>query len=183
MTLTVGTNTYVTLSEANTYFDSRPFSSSWTQANDDVLKEGALIMACKQLDLSYGFIGEPADEDQVLSWPRLNYTTKNGALISTATTPQAIKEAQMELAYQWVQADQLTPSGTAWTSADGTAAKGALQREKLGDLERWYHQPQGSMFSSYGGYAAIRKQYPLIDLLVKPFIVSSTTSVFKEIIQ
>lgn len=48
MTLIVGTNTYLTLEEANTYFESRLYNTAWLNASAED-KEKALIMACRKI--------------------------------------------------------------------------------------------------------------------------------------
>jgi len=50
ITLTVGTNTYITLADAETYHGDRLWADSWTSATDDD-KSKALIMACRIIDV------------------------------------------------------------------------------------------------------------------------------------
>ena len=49
ITLTVGTNTYISAADAEIYFDTRLFADTWTAASADD-KAKALIMATKALD-------------------------------------------------------------------------------------------------------------------------------------
>ena len=64
-------NSYVTLAEANAYFETVPNSSTWTDKTDDA-KNRALISATRWID-SLNYYGDRCDEDQALKWPRNNY--------------------------------------------------------------------------------------------------------------
>ena len=90
MTITVGTDTYCTLEEANTYFASTFNNAEWTALSDDT-KEIALRMACQRME-QLNYIGTPQVEGQKLQFPR-SYTNSiyDG-------TPQDVKNAQCELA-------------------------------------------------------------------------------------
>lgn len=96
MTLTVGADTYATLEQADAYATVRSWST-WL-ALTDAVKEARLIEAAQYLDNTYRFIGRIADDDQVMSWPRISYTDKEGRCIRVSTTPQAILNAQIEAA-------------------------------------------------------------------------------------
>ena len=64
-------NSYVTLAEANTYFETVPDSSTWTNKTDDQ-KNRALISATRWID-SFVFYGDRCDQGQALKWPRNNF--------------------------------------------------------------------------------------------------------------
>ena len=53
-------NSYVTLAEANTYFETVPDSSTWTNKTDDQ-KNRALIAATRWID-SFVFYGDRCDQ-------------------------------------------------------------------------------------------------------------------------
>ena len=57
-------NSYVTLSEANDYFDTSPDSSTWTNKTDDQ-KKRSLISATRWID-TFVFQGDRCDENQGL---------------------------------------------------------------------------------------------------------------------
>jgi hypothetical protein len=88
-------NSYVTLAEANTYFETVPDSTTWDNKTDDQ-KNRALISATRWID-SQQYYGDRCDEDQALKWPRNNYEVDNVELACTAI-PKDIKYAQYELA-------------------------------------------------------------------------------------
>lgn len=111
-------NSYETLAEAQAYFDTRLTVDAWDSAADQNV---LLIMATRILDaLAQPFktfippqggepgyyrvrrqwTGAPATTTQKLAWPRTGMYDQNGNLIDSATLPQALKDAQSELAGQ-----------------------------------------------------------------------------------
>lgn len=69
MAIQVGTNSYVTLDEAEQYFSERLYTDEWDNA-DAATKEKALLMACKRIE-RLQFRGMKADpENQTLQFPR-----------------------------------------------------------------------------------------------------------------
>lgn len=77
ITLTVGTNTYVSLADAETYFVSRLNASDWASATDDE-KAQALILATQNIDGLF-LKGEKYDHDQTLQFPR-SYPVKDAPI-------------------------------------------------------------------------------------------------------
>ena len=88
-------NSYVTLAEANTYFETVPDSTTWDNKTDDQ-KNRALISATRWID-DFNYYGDRCDDGQALKWPRNNYEVDNVELACTLI-PQNIKYAQYELA-------------------------------------------------------------------------------------
>ena len=86
-------NSYVTLTEANTYFETVPDSSTWTNKTDDQ-KNRALIAAAREID-NLVFYGDRCDNGQALKFPRNNYEVDDVEL-SCTTVPNNIKYAQYE---------------------------------------------------------------------------------------
>jgi len=121
-------NSYVTLAEANTYFETAPEESTWDDKTDDQ-KNRALISACRWID-SLNYLGDRCDNDQALKWPRNNYHVDNVELVCTAI-PRGIKYAQYELAHA------LANDTTAVTGNKGT--DGTYEEVKLGDIEVKYN--------------------------------------------
>jgi len=97
MTITVGTDTYVTLAEALAYAAARPALALWADYTDPV-REAALTEAAIYLDASYAWKGQITDEVQALAWPRSSVLDKELRPVDPDTVPQAIKSAQIELA-------------------------------------------------------------------------------------
>lgn len=183
MALVVNTDTYTSVADADMYFSNRLYSTAWAALSPSN-KEASLRIAAKHLDLMYMWLGEPTSSSQPMAWPRNGLYTRNGAEILNTTVPEDIKNAQCELAYQWAQSDQLTPPASSFTADDTSLSNGGIKREKLGPLEREYNtdKPLGFLFGT-SDRARLRKVYPLVDMLVKPYVSSLNSSIFKEIRQ
>ena len=121
-------NSYVTLAEANTYFETVPDSSTWTNKTDDQ-KNRALIAATRWID-SFIFYGDRCDQGQALKFPRNNYQVDDVEL-SCTTIPNNIKYAQYELARA------LANETDAMTGNTGT--DGNIEEVKLGDIQVKYN--------------------------------------------
>ena len=112
-------NSYETLAEAATYFDERlPLATPWVASGDDSAR--ALIMATRTLNsmslphvrkvgefyvTSRTWTGVPATSTQSLAWPRKGMYDGNGNAIPEDVIPQALKDAESELAGQLIMAD------------------------------------------------------------------------------
>ena len=121
-------NSYVTLAEANTYFETIPDSTTWDDKTDDQ-KNRALISATRWID-GLNFYGDRCDDGQALKWPRNNYHVDNVELVCTAI-PNGIKYAQYELA------KALANETDAITGNKGT--DGNYERVKIGDMDVKYN--------------------------------------------
>ena len=121
-------NSYVTLTEANSYFETVPDSSTWTDKTDDQ-KNRSLISATRWID-GFVFYGDRCDSGQALKFPRNNYKIDNVELTCT-TIPNNIKYAQFELARA------LANETDAMTGNTGT--DGNLSEVKLGDIQVKYN--------------------------------------------
>ena len=127
-------NSYVTLAEANTYFETVPDSSTWTNKTDDQ-KNRALIAATRWID-TFVFYGDRCDNGQALKFPRNNYKVDDVELACTAI-PNDIKYAQYELARA------LANDTGAITGVSGK--DGNFSEVKLGDLQVKYNtESQGT---------------------------------------
>ena len=117
-------NSYVTLTEANSYFETVPDSTTWDDKTVDQ-KNRALIAATRWID-SFVYYGDRCDDGQALKFPRNNYQV-DGVELSCDLIPQNIKYAQYELARALANdTDAIT----------GTSGKeGNIEEAKLGDLE------------------------------------------------
>jgi hypothetical protein len=93
-------NCYVTLAEANAYFNNRVQSSTWHTTDSDV-KEKALITATSLLD-ELQWTGIAVSEDQTLAFPRSGsyFDPRLGyeIVLDDETIPNQIKIATYELA-------------------------------------------------------------------------------------
>ena len=121
-------NSYVTLAEANTYFETVPDSSTWDDKTDDQ-KNRSLISSTRWID-SLNFYGDRCDTSQALSWPRNNYHVDRVELTCSAI-PADIKYAVYELARALVN-DTNSITGN-------TGDTGLFEEVKLGELEVKYN--------------------------------------------
>nr|BAR21380.1 putative head-tail connector protein [uncultured Mediterranean phage uvMED] len=121
-------NSYVTLAEANTYFETVPDSSTWTNKTDDQ-KNRSLISATRWID-SFVFYGDRCDDGQALRFPRNNYQV-DGVELACSTIPNNIKYAQYELARA------LANDTGAITGVSGK--DGNFSEVKLGDIQVKYN--------------------------------------------
>ena len=117
-------NSYVTLTEANSYFETVPDSTTWDDKTVDQ-KNRALIAATRWID-SFVYYGDRCDDGQALKFPRNNYQV-DGVELACSKIPLNIKYAQYELARALANdTDAIT----------GTSGKeGNIEQAKLGDLE------------------------------------------------
>ena len=117
-------NSYVTLTEANSYFETVPDSTTWDDKTVDQ-KNRSLIAATRWID-SFVYYGDRCDDGQALKFPRNNYQV-DGVELACSKIPLNIKYAQYELARALANdTDAIT----------GTSGKeGNIEQAKLGDLE------------------------------------------------
>ena len=121
-------NSYVTLAEANTYFETVPSSTQWDNKTDDK-KNRALIAATRWID-TLVYYGDRCDDDQALKFPRTNYQV-DGVELACTLIPQNIKYAQFELA------NALANDTDAITGSTGT--DGNFEEVKLRDIQVKYN--------------------------------------------
>ena len=127
-------NSYVTLTEANSYFETVPDSSTWTNKTDDQ-KNRSLIESTRWID-TLVYYGDRCDSGQALKFPRNNYQV-DGVELACSAIPQNIKYAQFELARALAN-DTGAITGT-------TGKDGNFSEVKLGDIEVKYNtDSQGS---------------------------------------
>ena len=121
-------NSYVTLTEANDYFDTSPDSSTWTNKTDDQ-KKRSLISAARWID-TLVFYGDRCDDGQALKFPRNNYQV-DGVELACSKIPNGIKYAQYELARALAND---TDAITGTTGKDGN-----FSEVSLGDIQVKYN--------------------------------------------
>lgn len=145
-------NSYLTLAEADTYFDDRAITA-WTGSTyTDDQKEAALIQATSWIDNTFQFIGEIDDTTQRLAWPRDAAYDKEGRLVGDTTHPEQVKNAVCEAALAYLVEGSLQAT---------TKRGGLIKREKVGDLE-----------VEYMGGAAGATTYPQATAYLKGLTVS-----------
>lgn len=117
-------NSYVTLAEAATYMTARLNASAWeTDATTDN-KNRALVEATRELNVLV-YEGFRAASTQALAWPRFGAVNPDqfgaGHLYLSTEIPQRIKDAQCELALEFIKAG--TTDLAALPATDGVISK------------------------------------------------------------
>jgi hypothetical protein len=109
MALSKGTNSYVTVEEANAYFSDRLDVAAWSESNDPE-RSKALITATQVLD-SLEWAGVAVSDSQSLAFPREGsyFDPRLGSDISLTSTKAVtrINTATFELAYHLLNNDGL----------------------------------------------------------------------------
>lgn len=126
MAIEKGVNSYVTLSEADSYFEDRLDAAGWVNAGSE-LQEQALVTATRMLD-EMRWQGRVSDADQALAFPRVGAFQDDSrglrlAFSSTYTYSaddetetdlnrdiRLIRQANYELAYHLLNNDGLLDS-------------------------------------------------------------------------
>ena len=107
--LTVGVDSYISLVDANTYFNTRVDAAAWT-ASSDSEKEKALATAAALMN-EIIWVGVAASDSQVLAFPRagdyMDPVLGKAVTLNPAQIPQRIKAANCEQAYQLLNNDGL----------------------------------------------------------------------------
>lgn len=99
MAVTEGTNSYVSLDSAETYFGNRLYVDAWANASSsESEKELSLIWACSLLENRVRWYGYKTNSSQTLQWPRRGLVDRYGKAVDSSTIPQAVKDVQCELA-------------------------------------------------------------------------------------
>ena len=108
MATTKGINSYVTLEEAEAYFENRLDVAAWVDA-PETEKHKALTTATNVLE-GIDWIGSVISDEQTLAFPRYGtyLDPRLGKAISmNAIVPNRIVKAQLELAYHLLNNDGL----------------------------------------------------------------------------
>ena len=154
-------NSYVTLADANAYFETVPDSATWTNKTDDQ-KNRALISATRWID-SLNYLGDRCDEDQALKWPRNNYDV-DGVELECSLIPAQIKYATYELARA------LANDTGAITDSTGTT--GLYDEVKLGDLQVKYSKTSQAV----GTINNVFDVYPWLQTYLGPYCMGGAAN-------
>jgi hypothetical protein len=90
-------NSYSTRAEADSYHESRLYSTSWSGATD-ATKDAALVWATRLHDSSIEWKGAVRTHEQALRWPRYYAFSRDDELIQSDIVPEEVKHATAELA-------------------------------------------------------------------------------------
>ena len=104
-------NSYVTLADAEVYFEERLHSDEWDNASETD-KIAALVLATELLDVAYNWEGYKVSTTQALRWPRSGVTTPDGESVSSSEIPSFLADATAEFALGLLTNDRLKDSPT-----------------------------------------------------------------------
>ena len=147
MALVVDTNSYISLADANTYFEDRLNSATWDEATDTD-KSKALIQATQIIDQK-DFLGYKSVSTQALKFPRTGLVD-DGIDVDGSTIPKRVKDAVCELAIWCLSEDYTEPNDME-----------AYQSIKIAVIEVQTRQGNKSM-------------PPMVSKLLSPFMFSGT---------
>lgn len=109
MALVKGTNSYVTVGEADTYLADRIDVTAWTSTSS-TRKAQALVTATSYLD-GLNWLGTAVSADQPLAFPRVVevFDPRAGTVISLdgSTVPSRITKATIELAFHLISNENI----------------------------------------------------------------------------
>lgn len=167
-----GANTYISLADAETYFEGRVNVTTWDAATD-ATKNAALVQAARILDTYVTWVGWLTDTDQPMKWPRAGiyydgyggYYGSYDLLLSTSVfsiadneIPAEVKDAQCELALVLLKKDtQSLPATLGFKSiaVAGTVDLEIDKRDRVSEIPAhiWHIISQ---FGSKKGGASVR---------------------------
>lgn len=118
-----GVDSYVTVDEADSYFESRLDVAAWTSAPEP-MKSKALVTATTLLE-NIEWTGQIVSDTQPLAFPRsgvfFDPRLGHNVLLPTNSVPDRVLKSQMELAYHLLNNDGLLDNTG---SATGIAVEG-----------------------------------------------------------
>lgn len=105
-------NSYVSIADITEWALTNPHDSTWASLID-ANKNGYAAMACRILNEQMDWAGWQTDADQSLDLPRSGLTDKNGNSVDDDEIPDAVKNAQSELARLLAISDRTGDADTA----------------------------------------------------------------------
>ena len=106
-------NSFLSVDEADKYFETRLYSTTWTGLvdNDDgtlnETKKVALIASSRFLSVYYNYYGTRTEEFQNLEFPRIGLYDHDGYNLDYYTVPEKVKQATAELALYQIENQSL----------------------------------------------------------------------------
>lgn len=144
-------DSYQTLEAFQAYADAM----GWALTATDSEKEAALRRARVYLDRSYAWLGTRATETQALVWPRYIGRLIDGYLVANDEIPQAILDAQSEMAYV------ILGGADPFAALTGGMVTGERVKAAVVETETTFA----------AGSARDRASYPAVDALVAPYVM------------
>lgn len=99
-------NSYVSLAQADTYFETHPFYADAWSLLDSSTRTVLLVAATRMLDVQYIWYGYRATTTQALEWPRYGVRDQYDQLIAQTSIPLRLQQAVCEQAYYLTKGDK-----------------------------------------------------------------------------
>lgn len=107
-----GATSYVSLAEADAYFQNHPYyADAWEELGEPD-KERYLVSATMSLDTMMRWLGVIRSPMQALGWPRSGVVDHEGRTISNTAVPKRVKDATCELAFHHSKGDPFAPQSS-----------------------------------------------------------------------
>ena len=107
-TIVVGTNSYVSVAEADAYIANRVHQDCWTTS----YRYMAMIQACHMMETRVKWKGAKTDSSQTLEFPRTGLLDHYKKAVPNDEIPDLVKFVQIELTLFILENDPyLTPAG------------------------------------------------------------------------
>jgi len=107
-----GANSYRTTAQIDAWVLTNPHDTTWA-ALAQAAKDGYAVMACRVMNEHMDWDGWVVDADQALDLPRSGMVDKNGNAVEKDEIPEAVQNAQCELARLLAIADRTADADTA----------------------------------------------------------------------
>lgn len=111
---TANANSYVSNSDADTYFGDRLNSGKWTDA-DETTQDQALVTATSIIEREK-FLGARTSDSQDLEFPRTGLTDRYGDAVADNAIPEEVKLATYEMAISLLTNSALQTKGNVSSS-------------------------------------------------------------------
>jgi hypothetical protein len=150
-----GANCYVSVDDADIFFEKRLHADAWTNADPDT-KEAALMWATRILDENVNWFGYITYDDQPLRWPRTGLTDVEGRTVDENSIPKFLAEAISEFAFFLIGEDttletnrdliglkKVTIDTLSITTDSSTLAIKSVIPASVWSMIKFYGQPYG----------------------------------------
>lgn len=138
-------DSYITLTEWETYATNM----GWTTAGTDAVKEAYLRRATLYLDRNYIWLGTKKTAAAARQWPRSMSELVDGYVVDSDAIPQAIKDAQAELA--WIAHEGTDLFATVTT---GAVTKSRVKVDVIEEAEEYQGALELPKFTAVTGLLA-----------------------------
>ena len=158
-----GSNTYISLADADTYATDRGL---WTSATTDDAKTVALLRAADYLN-TLQWHGQPVDWQRTMAWPRIGVPQpggSKGAVLPDNIVPKAVAQAQAELAgFIYGGINPLAPAER------GGRVVSETHTTKAGDIDVIGGDSKSDSYT-YAEGAPVETYFPAVVGLLRPYL-------------